>query len=82
MFDQFKMLVRKLDGHYAYYGITGNGWCLAQVRTGTQKLWRKWLARRSRTSADLTWERMNRFLKETFVFPSARVVHSIYGVKP
>jgi hypothetical protein len=82
MFDQFKMLVRKLDGHYAYYGITGNGRCLAQVRTGTQKLWRKWLARRSRTSADLTWERMNRFLKETFVFPSAQVVHSIYGVKP
>ena len=48
MLDQFKVLVRKLDGHYAYYGITGNGRCLEQVRTGTQKLWRKWLARRSR----------------------------------
>ena len=24
MFDQFRELVRKLAGHYAYYGITGN----------------------------------------------------------
>ena len=53
-----------------------------QTRTGTQKLWRKWLARRSRESNALTWERMNRFLKETFVFPYARVVHSIYEAKP
>lgn len=82
MWDQFQVLVRKLDGHYAYYGITGNGRCLEQVRTGTQKLWRKWLGRRSRESKALTWERMNRFLKETFVFPYARVVHSIYGAKP
>lgn len=81
MWDQFKVLVRKLDGHYAYYGITGNGRCLAQVRTGTQKLWRKWLRRRSRESKALTWERMDRFLKEMFVFPYARVVHSIYHAK-
>jgi len=82
MWEQFKVLVRKLEGHYAYYGITGNGRCLEQTRTGTQKLWRKWLARRSRESNALTWERMNRFLKETFVFPPARVVHSIYEAKP
>jgi RNA-directed DNA polymerase len=82
MFEQFKMLVRKLEGHYAYYGITGNGRCLAQVRTGAQKLWRKWLARRSRESKAQTWEWMNRMLKEMFVFPAARVVHSIYGAKP
>jgi len=25
---------------------------------------------------------MNRLLKETFVFPYARVVHSIYNAKP
>ena len=82
MWDQFKVLLRKLEGHYAYYGITGNGQCLEQVRTETQKLWRKWLARRSRESQSMTWERMDRFLKETFVFPYARVVHSIYRAKP
>ena len=82
MWDQFKVLLRKLEGHYAYYGITGNGQCLEQVRSETQKLWRKWLARRSRESQSMTWERMDRFLKETFVFPYARVVHSIYRAKP
>jgi group II intron reverse transcriptase/maturase len=82
MFDQFRELVRKLAGHYAYYGITGNGPSLNQVRTETVKLWHKWLRRRSRTPGGLTWERMNRLLKETFVFPYARVVHSIYNAKP
>ena len=82
MLDQFKVLASKLDGHYAYYGITGNGRCLEQVRTATQKVWRKWLARRSRESKKFTWEWMNQMLKEIFVFPYARVVNSIYGAKP
>jgi len=82
MFDQFRDLVRKLAGHYAYYGITGNGPSLNQVRTEAIKLWRKWLRRRSRESKAMTWERMNKLLKELFVFPYARVVHSIYHAKP
>ena len=82
MFDQFRVLVRKLDGHYAYYGITGNGRSLDQMRTGTVKLWRKWLGRRHRGSDAMSWERMNRLLKELFVFPCVRVVHSIYRAKP
>lgn len=81
MFDQFRELVRKLEGHYAYYGITGNGRGLNQARTETQKLWYKWLRRRSREPGGMTWDWMNRMLKETFVFPHARVVHSIYGAK-
>lgn len=82
MFDQFRELVRKLEGHYAYYGITGNGPSLNQVRTEAIKLWHKWLRRRSRESKAMTWERMNQLLKELFVFPYARVVHSIYNAKP
>jgi group II intron reverse transcriptase/maturase len=82
MFDQFRALVRKLEGHYAYYGITGNGPSLNQARTEAVKLWHKWLRRRSREARAMTWERMNQLLKETFVFPYARVVHSIYHVKP
>jgi RNA-directed DNA polymerase len=82
MFDQFRELVRKLEGHYAYYGITGNGPSLDQTRTEAIKLWHKWLRRRSRESRAMTWERMQRLLKETFVFPYVRVVHSIYNAKP
>ena len=82
MFDQFRALVRKLAGHYAYYGITGNGRALNQMRTATVKLWYKWLRRRSRESTAMTWERMHRLLKEQFLFPYATVVHSIYNAKP
>jgi len=82
MAEQFAVLVRKLAGHYAYYGITGNGRGLEQVRTAVQKLWYKWLRRRSRNPGRLTWEWMDWHLKETFVFPYARVVHSIYHAKP
>ena len=81
MFDQFRELVRKLEGHYANYGLTRNGPSLNQVRTEAVKLWHRWLRRRSRETRAMTWERMNRRLKETFVFPYARVVHSIYNAK-
>jgi GxxExxY protein len=82
MFEQFKILVRKLEGHYAYYGITGNARALDQVRDATVKLWHKWLRRRSRESTSMTWERMKELLRTLFVFPYARVVHSIYHAKP
>jgi len=82
MAEQFAALVRKLAGHYAYYGITGNGRSLEQARTEVQKLWYQWLRRRSRNPGRLTWEWMDWHLKETFVFPCARVVHSIYHAKP
>jgi len=82
MFDQFRELVRKLEGHYAYYGITGNGLSLNRTRTEAVKLWHKWLRRRSREARAMTWERMNQLLQETFVFPGARVVHSIYHANP
>lgn len=80
--DQFVDLVRKLQGHYAYYGITGNGRCLDQVRTETTRLWRKWLMRRSNAPGGMTWRRFAQMLEETFVFPSARVIHSIYVANP
>ncbi len=82
MLEQFQTLVRKLEGHYAYYGITGNGRSLNQARTETVKLWQKWLQRRSREPGAMTWERMSRLLRETFMFPYARVVHSIYRANP
>ena len=82
MFEQFKILVRKLEGHYAYYGITGNARALDQVRDATVNLWHKWLRRRSRESTSMTWERMKELSRTLFVFPYASVVHSIYHAKP
>jgi RNA-directed DNA polymerase len=74
--DQHKALVRKLKGHFAYYGITGNGASLNRFRTQTTRAWRTWLRRRSQRTR-LTWERFRRLLKR-YPLPSAQVVHSIY----
>jgi len=74
--DQHKALVRKLKGHFAYYGITGNGASLNRFRTQTTRAWRTWLRRRSQRTR-LTWERFCLLLTR-YPLPSAQVVHSIY----
>jgi group II intron reverse transcriptase/maturase len=74
--EQHRALDRKLRGHYNYFGITGNARALARFHRGTERLWRKWLSRRSRT-ARLTWVKFKRLL-ERYPLPPPRVVHSIY----
>jgi group II intron reverse transcriptase/maturase len=74
--EQHIALSRKLRGHDAYYGITGNARALSLLRPLVKRIWHKWLSRRS-WKATLTWERMNRLLK-VFPLPPPRVVHSVY----
>ena len=45
---QHDHLARAIRGHYAYYGLTGNGKRLEWFRYQVARTWRKWLARRSR----------------------------------
>ncbi len=71
--DQLAVLSDKLVGHYAYYGITGNSGRLQQYRHQVTKIWRKWLARRTR-SKRLPWDRFNAFLAR-HPLPPARIVH-------
>jgi len=44
---QWPELNAKLRGHYQYYGIGGNYWCLFRYYRGVLHRWRKWLNRRS-----------------------------------
>ena len=74
--DQQAVLSRKLRGHYAYYGITGNATALSRFRTEVIRLWRKWLGRRS-WSGRMSWERFTRLL-DSYPLPPVRVVHSVY----
>ena len=74
--DQHAVLSRKLRGHYAYYGITGNSPALRRLRTEAGRKWCKWLGRRS-WSGRMTWDRFTRLLK-TYPLPPARVVHNVY----
>jgi group II intron reverse transcriptase/maturase len=69
-------LRRKLQGHYAYYGITGNGRALARFRYEVRRLWHKWLSRRC-WHARMTWEKFARLCAH-YPLPQPRVVHSIY----
>jgi RNA-directed DNA polymerase len=79
--EQHKELCRKLQGHFAYYGITGNGLWLRKFKQGVRRIWQQWLHRRSRSSTDMPWDRFTRLL-ERYRLPPVRVVHSIYAAKP
>jgi len=74
--EQHRELGRKLRGHYAYYGITGNLPALSRFRHEAQRVWKQWLNRRSQR-ARMTWERFWR-VSARYPLPPPRVVHSVY----
>ncbi|MDO9535554.1 MAG: group II intron reverse transcriptase/maturase [Bacillota bacterium] len=78
--EQHATLVKKLKGHFQYYGITNNGPSLGYFRIELIRAWRKWLNRRTHKGR-YTWEaflEMLRFLP----LPQVRIVHSAYSAKP
>ena len=74
--QQHATLSQKVRGHYAYYGITGNGRALQAFLEAVKRCWRKWLDRRNR-QREMIWDRFNRLLKR-YPLPSPKVVHSVY----
>jgi len=70
---QHQRLSAKLNGHYAYYGITGNMRQLQKYGTQVRRLWRKWLERRTR-SKRFPWEAFGALLAR-HPLPSPRIVH-------
>lgn len=73
--DQHKRLSQKVQGHYAYFGITGNARSLGYFLHAVERVWRKWLDRRSR--AGMPWPRFKTLLQR-MPLPRVRVVHSVY----
>jgi group II intron reverse transcriptase/maturase len=71
---QHEQLARKLRGHCAYYGVTGNGQRLWAYREQVLRIWRKWLSRRSQRG--MRWESYQRLMKR-HPLPAAIVVHSV-----
>lgn len=59
--EQHRSLCRKLKGHMAYFGITGNLRRLARLVYEAQRSWRKWLSRRSNES-HVPWDAFERLL--------------------
>ena len=71
--EQQSELNRRLQGHFAYFGITGNYRAISRLVYVTQLLWHKWLGRRS-NSKRLTWQRFNQLLRR-FPLLQPRIVH-------
>jgi group II intron reverse transcriptase/maturase len=74
---QHLALTRKLNGHYNYFGVNGNGHALQQLRYRVARAWRKWLDRRSQR-ARMNWKRFNELLRR-FPLPGPRIKVQIWS---
>jgi group II intron reverse transcriptase/maturase len=77
--DQQRALNRKLLGHFAYFGITGNGRSIHTFREGVRRYWHKWLRRRHRRNNSWDWDWYERTIVSNYPLVRARVVHSVYA---
>lgn len=74
---QWDALKRKLQGHYSYYGLTGNAAAIGRFRGMVAVLWKRALGRRSQKGS-LNVQGFAAIMNR-FPLPGARVVHSIYN---
>ncbi len=74
---QHQILKQKLQGHYGYYGITGNFFSLQEFLEGARRIWKRWLSRRRR-AGPMTWKDFL-LLEQRYGLPKAHVVHSLFG---
>jgi RNA-directed DNA polymerase len=76
--EQHAALVRRLNGHYRYFGVNGNIQSLQRVWYQVVCAWLKWLRRRSQRARRLTWERFNAYLA-AFPLPKPRIYVLIWA---
>jgi RNA-directed DNA polymerase len=69
---QHRALTQKLEGHYAYYGITSNGDGIKNFFCQAERAWHAALARRSQRG--FSWKKMARLL-ERLPLPTPHIVH-------
>ena len=68
---QHTALVRRIQGHFTYFGVNGNTRSLSVLVHQAERAWYKWRNRRSNRSG-LTWERFQGVLGD-FPLPAPRV---------
>ena len=72
--EQQKVLRSKLQGHYNYYGITGNICALQRYFYEVCRVWQKWLNRRTRGNP-MPWRKFQSLFR-CYPLPTPRIVHS------
>jgi RNA-directed DNA polymerase len=78
--EQHTALVRRIRGHFNYFGVNGNIRSLSILVHHAEEAWFKWLCRRSQRSR-LNWERFTDLLQD-FPLPPPRVFVQIWGRVP
>lgn len=73
---QWQKLCQKVRGHYAYYGVVGNGRMLRNFRHEVRRAWRKWLDRRNRERR-MTWVRFEK-LERQYPLPFPKIYRPGY----
>jgi group II intron reverse transcriptase/maturase len=76
--DQHAALTRRIQGHFNYFGVSGNFRSLLLIIEQAKRSWYKWLCRRSQRKR-LTWERFMDLLRD-FPLPTPRITVRIWGV--
>ena len=76
--ERHARLARMMRGHFAYYGITGNGQRVRWYANQVDRIWYRWLARRSRSGSG-GWLRYAA-LRSRYPLPPPRIVHSYVAV--
>jgi group II intron reverse transcriptase/maturase len=61
--EQHAALVKRIQGHFNYFGVQGNTRSLALLVRAVKRAWFKWLNRRSQRST-LNWQRFNALLAD------------------
>ncbi len=74
---QHAALTRRIQGHFNYFGVSGNFRSLVPLVEATKWNWLKWLRRRGNRSR-LTWERFEALL-ERYPLPTPRIRVKIWG---
>lgn len=65
-----------LQGHFNYFGVSGNSRSIHAYRYHASSVLFKWLNRRSQ-STSITWERYYQLLREGLL-PKPRIIHNLY----
>ena len=74
--EWWKLLMAKMLGHYAYYGISDNSYSLGVYYWQVRRMVYRWLNRRSQ-KASMNWAGFAKYL-ELHPLPKPRIVHRFY----
>lgn len=72
----WRLYSARLQGHYNYYGVSGNSRRISEFGYVSNRLLKKWLNRRGQNRL-FTWEQMNRY-RRYYPLPRPCIVHNFY----